>query len=131
MKNRTLLYVSGILLISSAITHVAQLFVVGTESHSLVAAGYGVLYGLVGAGLLAYGANRYLLLLGAILPAIGGVLGSIRFVGMLTVEDTLNVFIIYHLFVDVVVVPSCIVVYRRVTPAGTPLRRLGWLGSGR
>lgn len=114
MENKHLLYVSGILLITSAFTHVGQVFIFGTESHSLAAAGYGVLYGLIGVGLLVYGANRYLLLLGIILPAIGGVLGTIRFVGMLRVEGVLNFFIIYHLFVDVIVVPSCAVVYYRV-----------------
>ena len=121
MENSTLRYVSGLLLVSSAFTHVAQVFFVGTESHSLVAAGYGVLYGIVGVGLLLTERNRPLLILGAVLPAIGGVLGSIRFVGMLTVEDTVNYFIIYHLLVDVIVVPSCLVLYRRLF-GGWPLR---------
>jgi len=121
MENSTLRYVSGLLLVSSAFTHVAQVFFVGTESHSLVAAGYGVLYGIVGVGLLLTERNRPLLILGAVLPAIGGVLGSIRFVGMLTVEDTVNYFIIYHLLVDVIVVPSCLVLYHRLF-GGWPLR---------
>jgi hypothetical protein len=121
MQSDTLRYVSGVLLISSMITHVAQVFFVGTASHSLVAAGYGVLYGIVGAGLLLFERNRYLFLAGALLPAIGGVLGSIRFVGMITVEDTVNYFIIYHLLVDIIVVPSCLVLYRR-TFDGLPAR---------
>jgi hypothetical protein len=121
MKNNTLRYVAGVLLISSMITHVAQVFFVGTASHSLVAAGYGVLYGIVGAALLLSDQNRYVFLLGALLPAIGGVLGSIRFVGMITVENTVNYFIIYHLFVDIIVVPSCLVLYQRLH-GGLPAR---------
>lgn len=113
-RNRILRYLAGILLICSAFTHVIQMFFVGTEAHTLGAVAFGVLYGIIGVILITYDKNKYVPLLCAILPAIGGVLGFIRFVGMLMVENIVNYFIIFHLTVDIIVVPICILLYRQL-----------------
>jgi uncharacterized membrane protein HdeD (DUF308 family) len=93
--------VAGVLLLISAITHVLQLFVYGTAGHVIGAAAFGVLYLVVGIFLIA--GRRWAPWLGATLPGVGGVLGILRFIFRQSTP-----FIIFHVLVDLVVVPLCI-----------------------
>ncbi len=102
MSQSERLYLSaGVLLLISAVTHVAQLFVYGTEAHVLGAAGFGVIYLFV--GLFLVFRKRWALWLGVILPSVGGVLGILRFVFRQSTP-----FIIFHVLVDIVVIVICI-----------------------
>lgn len=107
-KEDKLRYFAAILLIASAITHTLQLFVFGFALHQITAALYGAMYLVLGILLLKLKNSQILLLLCIILPAIGGTLGVIRFIEMLTNEDVFNYFIIFHVIVDIIVVPICI-----------------------
>jgi hypothetical protein len=93
--------VAGILLLVSAVTHVLQLLIYGTAGHVIGAAGFGVLYLLIGLFLIFN--KKWALWLGATLPAIGGVLGILRFIFRQSTP-----FIIFHVLVDLVVVPLSI-----------------------
>jgi len=110
-KEDKLRYISGILLIISAITHNVQLFVHGFAWHQITAALYGASYGVLGILLLKFKDNKIVLLLCIVLPAVGGTLGVLRFITMLTEENIVNYFIIFHVIVDIIVVPSCIYLY--------------------
>jgi hypothetical protein len=92
---------AGVLLLISAVTHVAQIFVYGTGAHVLGAAGFGVIYFFIGLFLVMR--KRWALWLGVILPPIGGVLGILRFIFRQSTP-----FIIFHVLVDVVVIIICI-----------------------
>jgi uncharacterized membrane protein HdeD (DUF308 family) len=107
-KEDKLRYFAGILLIASAITHTLQLFVFGFSSGQISAALYGAMYLVLGILLLKVKNSQILLILCIILPAVGGTLGIIRFIDMLTHEDVFNYFIIFHVIVDIIVVPICI-----------------------
>ncbi len=101
--------IAGILLLVSAVTHVLQLAVYGTAGHVIGAAAFGLIYLFIGVSLILD--KKWALWLGATLPAIGGVLGILRFIFRQATP-----FIIFHLLVDLVVVPICIfllVRYRR------------------
>ncbi|MHA1689271.1 MAG: hypothetical protein ACTSYC_07775 [Promethearchaeota archaeon] len=107
-KNEKLRIFAGILLIASAITHNLQLVVYGTEAHSILAALYGVAYGILGVLLLLYRRNQILALLGGIIPVIGGILGISRLILFFVIAaGVINFFIIFHVIVDVIVVPIC------------------------
>ena len=110
-KEDILRYISGILLIISAITHNVQLFVHGFAWHQITAALYGASYAVLGILLLKFKDNKIVLLLCIVLPAVGGTLGVLRFITMLTEENVVNYFIIFHVIVDIIVVPSCIYLY--------------------
>ncbi len=92
---------SGALLVISAVTHVLQLFVYGAEGHVIGAAAFGILYLFI--GLLIILDKRWALWLGATVPAIGGVLGILRFIFRQATP-----FIIFHVLIDLVVVPVCV-----------------------
>ncbi len=92
---------AGILLLISAVTHVLQLFVYGTAGHVIGAAAFGVLYLIIGIFLILD--KKWALWLGATLPAVGGVLGIARFIFRQSTP-----FIIFHVLVDLIVVPLCI-----------------------
>ena len=96
-----LLKLAGILLLVSSVTHVAQLQVYPLEHHVIGAAGFGVVYFFIGLFLLRR--KRLALWLGAIFPSIGGVLGMYRFVFI-----HINPFTIFHVAIDLIVVPICI-----------------------
>lgn len=98
MKARTL---AAILLIISSVTHVIQLQVYGVSAQVIAAALFGVAYFIIGYRLLKPG--RTALWWGAVLPSIGGVLGIIRFLALHA-----NPFTVFHVLVDLVVVPICI-----------------------
>jgi len=107
-KEDNLRYIAALLLIASAITHTLQLFVFGFAWHQITAALYGAMYLVLGILLLQFKNNQIILILCIILPAIGGTLGVIRFIEMLTHEDVFNYFIVFHVIVDIIVVPICI-----------------------
>jgi hypothetical protein len=71
-----LLLIAGILLIISGITHVSQIFVFvyGIEGHIIGAVSFGIIYFVLGILLILFKDNKLILLLGAILPTIGGYL---------------------------------------------------------
>ncbi|MBO2464207.1 hypothetical protein [Actinomadura violacea] len=90
--------VAGWLLLLSAITHVLQVPVYGTEGNVLGAAGFGVVYALVGTGLLRRWPGA--VPAATVLPVIGGTLGVIRFLFLHT-----NPFSVWHVALDLVIVP--------------------------
>ena len=113
-KEDKLRYIAGILLIISAITHNVQLFVHGFAWHQITAALYGASYGILGILLLKFKESKIVLLLCIFLPVIGGILGVLRFMTMLTEENVVNYFIIFHVIVDIFVVPTCIYLYLKL-----------------
>jgi hypothetical protein len=98
---RQLLKLASMLLIISSVTHVVQLQVYPLEHHVIGAAVFGIIYFFIGLFLLRR--NRLAVLLGAIMPSIGGVLGVYRFLLLHP-----NPFTVFHVVIDLVVVPICI-----------------------
>ncbi|NHI88138.1 MAG: hypothetical protein EAX87_01375 [Candidatus Thorarchaeota archaeon] len=101
---------AGVLLIISAITHTLQVFVYGGVSGNVAAALYGVMYLVLGASVIKYPERNLLLLMCIIIPGIGGTGGVIRFLFMHTHEA--NYFIVLHVIIDMVVVPTCVYLYK-------------------
>lgn len=97
------------LMLISGVTHIVQLQVYGSHFHVVGAALFGVAYFAIGVRLLKPG--QTVLWWGSILPSIGGVLGIVRFVAFHA-----NPFTIFHVLVDMVVVPICIQHLRRNQP---------------
>ncbi|MHA1264420.1 MAG: hypothetical protein ACTSRS_04215 [Candidatus Helarchaeota archaeon] len=103
---------AGILLVISAFTHVLQIFIVGFAWHDIFAAIFGLCYAVIGILLIKFQKNRRVLILGIILPSIGGVLGYVRLTMIeLALYNFVNYFIIFHLIVDCIVVPVCVYLY--------------------
>lgn len=100
-KARVLRRTAAILMLISGVTHVAQLAVYSAHKHIEIAAMFGVLYFLLGIRLLQPG--RAGLWFGATAPCIGGSLGVYRFFFLQP-----NPFSVFHVAVDLVVVPICI-----------------------
>lgn len=98
MKPRKL---AAMLMLISGVTHVIQLQVYGAHFHVVGAVLFGVAYFAIGLGLLKPG--RAAAWWGAILPSIGGVLGILRFMAWHA-----NPFTVFHVIVDLIVVPICI-----------------------
>ena len=92
---------AGMLMIISSVTHVLQLKVYPLEHHVIGAAAFGIIYFFIGLFLLRR--NHLAFWLGAILPSIGGVLGVYRFFWLHP-----NPFTIFHVAIDLIVVPICI-----------------------
>lgn len=103
---RQLLKLAGILMLVSSVTHVVQLQVYPLEHHVVGAAGFGVIYFFIGLFLLRK--KRLAFWFGAILPSIGGVLGVYRFLFLHP-----NPFTVFHVLIDLVVVPVCIYCLRQ------------------
>lgn len=101
--------VAAALMLISGVTHVVQLPVYGAE-HSVVGASiFGGIYFIIGLGLL--GRSGFALYAGAIFPTIGGILGIYRFIYLHP-----NPFSVFHVAIDLVVVPICVfLVWRRIT----------------
>jgi len=100
--------IAGTLLIISAITHNVQLLFYGTEEHQILAAMYGVAYGVLGVLLIIFRKSQILAILGGTVPIIGGILGIQRLiVYFILVSGEINFFIIFHVIVDIFVVPMC------------------------
>ena len=113
-KDEKLRYIAGILLIISAITHNLQLFVHGFSSHQIGAALYGAIYGILGILLIKFKESKIILLICIVFPTIGGILGVSRFMLMLNEENVINYFIVFHVIVDIIVVPICIYLFLKL-----------------
>jgi hypothetical protein len=104
---------AAILMLVSSFTHLVQLFVYPVES--ILVSGLIVFftfaYFLIGIFLL--GQSRPVLWVGSVIPAIAGVLASIRLA-----TTTVNPLVYFHLAVDVVVVLICIGLLRRDSNLG-------------
>jgi hypothetical protein len=92
---------AAVLMLLSGLTHVSQLAVYGRDGHVVGAAIFGVIYSAI--GVLLLGRSRVALWLGAILPAIGAVGGIYRFAAIHA-----NPFSIFHVGIDLIVVPICV-----------------------
>lgn len=92
---------AGMLMLISGVTHLMQLLVYSLEAHVVGAAAFGIVYFIIGFLLLR--SSRLALWLGAILPTIGGILGVYRFLFLHP-----NSFTIFHVAIDLIVVPICI-----------------------
>ncbi|MCC6152884.1 MAG: hypothetical protein IT367_03960 [Candidatus Hydrogenedentes bacterium] len=99
--------VAGVLMLISGVTHVVQLYFY-PENHSAWGASiFGAIYFALGVYLLR-SSTRAALWLTAILPSIGGALGVWRFLHLHR-----NPFSVFHVAVDLVVVPCCIYMLMR------------------
>lgn len=98
--------IAAVAMLISGMTHVSQLAVYGATREIYGPAVFGVLY--FGIGLLLLGRTRTALWAGATLPAIGGAGGILRF---FLVHP--NPFSVFHVLIDLVVVPICVVLLRR------------------
>lgn len=106
LRGKVLRRIAAVLMLLSGITHVVQLPVYGTE-HSVIGASiFGGIYFLIGLWLL--GSSRSALVAGAVLPSVGGVLGVYRFLLLHP-----NPFSVFHVGIDLVVVPICVVLLLR------------------
>ena len=104
--------IAGILLITSAITHLLQLVWVGFELHDIGAAIYGALYGLLGILLILYMDNKLITIVGVIFPTIGCLLGLNRLINIeIAIHGEMNWFIVWHIIADIIVVAACIYSY--------------------
>ena len=93
--------VSAVLMLISGVTHVVQLYFYPAEHSAWGASIFGAIYFVL--GLMLLGQGRLALWLTAILPSIGGTLGIIRFLSMHR-----NPFSVFHVLIDLVVVPCCV-----------------------
>ncbi|MGW0324731.1 hypothetical protein [Nocardia sp. NPDC003183] len=101
---------AGALLVLTGITHVTQLAVYDTAGHVLGAVGYGVVYLVLGIAVLRR--LRWSLVLAIGLPVIGGTLGTIRFI------SHPNPFSVWHVFLDLIIVPAAVITWRRQRHTG-------------
>ena len=100
------------MLILSGITHVLQLSVYGTEGHVLGAVAFGILYFFLGILILYKPYDDIITLTAALLPLIGGILGLARlYVYYIKASGEMNWFIIWHVLVDIYVVPISTISY--------------------
>ncbi|MHB9145909.1 MAG: hypothetical protein ACYC5Y_11310 [Symbiobacteriia bacterium] len=97
----------------SAATHLVQLVVMHFAPDVLVAGlGFGLIYTIIAIGLFADRKAFYYA--GAILPAVGGVLGLLRY---FLVRP--NGFSLFNVALDLVVVPACIYLIRQTRRQGS------------
>ncbi|MCP2342089.1 hypothetical protein [Actinomadura rupiterrae] len=102
------------LLLLSAVTHVLQVPVYGTEGNVLGAAAFGVIYAVLGTGLLRNW--RWTIPASVVLPVIGGTLGILRFAFLHS-----NPFSIWHVALDLAIVPLAIITHHKTRkPPTTP-----------
>jgi len=94
--------IAASLMLISGVTHVVQIPIYGAHGSVIGAAAFGVVYFII--GLFLFGRFRAALWAGAVLPAIGGVLGVYRFIFLHP-----NPFSVFHVLIDLVVVPCCII----------------------
>ncbi|MCP4763889.1 MAG: hypothetical protein GY870_19110 [archaeon] len=113
-RHEQLRIIAGILLIISAITHVLQLLVVTIEQESIIAALYGgILYGVLGVLLIITRKNNWITILtdisSIIYPTIGGSMALFNLIDHdLAQPGFRKWFMIWHIFLDCVIVPMCI-----------------------
>ena len=101
-----LIKLTGMLMIISSVTHVVQLRVYPLEHHVIGAAAFGIIYFFIGLFLLRR--HRLAFWFGAIMPSIGEILGVYRFSFLHP-----NPFTVFHVAIDLVVVPVCIYALQR------------------
>lgn len=94
--------IAGVLMLISGVTHVVQLFFYPANHSAWGASIFGAIYFALGVYLLRSDA-RAALWLTTILPSIGGTLGMWRFLHLHR-----NPFSVFHVAVDLIVVPCCI-----------------------
>ncbi len=99
--------VAAALMLVSGVTHVAQLFFYPENVSARAASVFGAIYFALGL-YLSLGRGRAALWLTAILPSIGGALGVWRFFQLHR-----NPFSVFHVAVDLIVVPCCIYLLAR------------------
>ena len=92
-------YTIGILMAISGVTHVAQLFVYDLKDHVIGASIFGVIYFGIGIGVLTTRKLSFYWST-AILPTIGGILGTYRYFYLQA-----NPFSVFHVAIDIIVVP--------------------------
>ena len=97
----------------SGVTHVAQLAFYGAEKSALGASSFGGIYFVIGLFLL--GKSQAALWFAIILPSIGGTLGVYRFLHLHR-----NPFSVFHVLVDLVVVPCCVYLLFRAFTQNSP-----------
>lgn len=102
---------AAVLMLVSGVTHVAQLWFY-PENHSAWGASvFGAVY--FGLGLfLSLSKGRAALWLTAVLPSLGGALGVWRFIQLHR-----NPFSVFHVAIDLIVVPCCVYLLTRRGPA--------------
>ncbi|NUM54403.1 MAG: hypothetical protein HUU46_12215 [Candidatus Hydrogenedentes bacterium] len=99
--------VAAVLMLVSGVTHVAQLYFYPANHSAWGASIFGGIYFALGL-YLRFSKGRAALWLTAILPSIGGALGVWRFLHLHR-----NPFSVFHVAVDLVVVPCCIYLLSR------------------
>ena len=99
--------IAGVLMLISGVTHVVQLYFYPANHSAWGASIFGAIYFALGLYLLRSSA-RTALWLTAILPSIGGALGVWRFLQLHR-----NPFSVFHVAVDLIVVPCCIYLLAR------------------
>lgn len=104
---KKLRFVAGFLLILSGILHILQLHFHLANSSIIGMAFFGVLFVIV--GLLLFMKKRAFLLVGAITPAIGVLIGT---ADHFTSATPLNIFWLF-LLLDIIVIPMCFLAYIR------------------
>lgn len=98
---------AAVLMLVSGVTHVAQLWFYPENRSAWGASVFGAIY--FGLGLfLVLSKGRAALWAAAILPSIGGALGVWRFIQMHR-----NPFSVFHVAIDLIVVPCCIYLLTR------------------
>jgi hypothetical protein len=100
-------FIAAILLILSGILHILQLYFHPINNSIIGTAFFGVVFLIV--GLLLFVKRRAFLLVGAIVPAIGVIIGT---ADHFTSATPLNIFWLF-LFLDIIVVPICFILYIR------------------
>ena len=95
----------------SGVTHVAQLYVYPANHSAWGASVFGAIYFALGL-YLQFSNGKAALWLTAILPSIGGALGVWRFLQLHR-----NPFSVFHVAVDLIVVPCCIYLLARRSSA--------------
>lgn len=106
--------VAAVLMLISGVTHVAQLYFYPANHSAWGASIFGAIYFALGL-YLQLSTGRAALWLTAILPSIGGALGVWRFLYLHP-----NAFSVFHVAVDLVVVPCCVyLLVRRNSSAGS------------
>jgi len=102
---------AGILLILSGCTHLTQLVVYQHHGHVIAASLFGLAYCAI--GILLVIEKQWVLWIAALLPLIGGILGTIRFIYMHP-----NPFSFFHVLLDLIIVPCCMYVLIRRKDGG-------------
>jgi len=108
---------SAVLMIISGVTHILQLIFYQEIRTIIGATLFGVIYFVI--GIFLWRGSTKALWAGAILPALGGILGTYR---LLVVHP--NPFSAFHVAIDMIVVPICIIALRRRSTSQSDLMKV-------